>query len=112
MRKNAQRMHLLHANAPLEFVSINILGEVIRKRRGNSYLLVITGRFSKLLGIAPLKQITAAAFAKAFTRHWMFAYAPPLQFLSDNGSQLNSRMFLHICRIMGIENLFTPTYPP
>lgn len=102
LRKNVKKMHSFPANAPLEFVSIDILGELIRTPRVNRYLLVIVHRFSKLVRTVPLKRITAAAIGKFFTLHWIFFYGPPLQLLSDNGSKFNSRMFLDICRIMGI----------
>lgn len=105
-------MGLFPPKAPLEFISIDILGELIKTKRNNRYLLVITDRFSKLVRTVRLKKITAAAVAIAFVNHWVFVYGPPVHLLSDNGSQFTSKFFQNVCRILGVKNLFTTTYHP
>ena len=112
LRKNSKEMTLFPAHAPLEFVAIDILGELITSRRGYRYLLVITDRFSKLTRTVPLKRITAATVATAFVHHWVFTYGPPIKLLSDNGSQFTSKFFQNVCRILGVNNVFTTTYHP
>ena len=112
LRKNSKKLQLFPPCAPLEFVSIDILGELIRTKRGHRFLLVITDRFSKLVRTVPLKRITAADIAKAFVTHWVFIYGPPVKVLSDNGKQFTSKFFQNVCRIMGIHNTFTTTYHP
>ena len=105
-------MRLFPAKAPLEFVSIDLLGELIRTKRGNWYLLVIVDRFSKLVRTVPMKRITAIEVAKAFVNRWVFVYGQPLTMLSDNGPQFAARLFIDICRILGVKNVFTTTYHP
>ena len=78
LRHKTKSLKLLPAKAPLESISIDLLGELIRTPRGNRWLLVITDRFSKLVRTVPLKRITAATVAKAFVHHWVFVYGPPL----------------------------------
>ena len=112
LRKKASKMKLFPAKAPLEYVSIDILGELPRTQRGNRYLLVITDRFSKLTRTVPLKRITAAVVAEAFTKHWAFVYGPPVYLLSDNGSQFLSKFFLAVCRLLRVSNVFTTAYHP
>ena len=112
LRKHQKEMKLFPATAPLEFVTIDTLGELIRTPRGNRFLLVITDRFSKIVRTVPLKSISAESVAKAFVTHWVMVYGPPLWLLSDNGKQFTARFFQHVCRILGIENLFTTTYHP
>lgn len=111
-RKNSTRMKLFPATAPLESVAIDILGELIRTKKGNRFLLVITDRFTKLTKTVPLKRITATAVAHAFVHHWVFHYGPPRTLLSDNGSQFMARFFTEVCRIMGTKNVYTTTYHP
>ena len=86
LKKNTKKMKLLPPNAPLEFVAIDILGELITTRRGNRYILVISDRYSKLVRTLPLQKITAAHIAQAFVHHWVFVYGPPLRLLPDNGT--------------------------
>ena len=112
LRKRAKVMRLFPAKAPLEFVSSDLLGELIRTRRGNRFVLVIVDRFSKLLRTVPMKRITAIEVAKAFVHHWVFVYGQPLSLFSDNGPQLAASLFIDVCRILGVKNVFTKTYHP
>ena len=100
------------ANAPLESVCIDILGELVRTPRGNRYLLVIVDRFTKLVKTVPLKNISASSVARAFVTHWVFNFGPPTDLISDNGKQFTSKFFLDVCRILKVHNAFTTTYHP
>ena len=112
LRKNTKEMKLFTPKAPLEFVAIDILGELITTKRGNRYILVISDRYSKLVRTIPLKKMTAANIAQAFVHHWVFVYGPPVKLLSDNGTQFTARFFQNVCRLLGIRNVFTTTYHP
>ena len=112
LRRNSHTLKLFPASGPLEFVAIDILGPLIRTSRGNRFLLVISDRFSKLTRTVPMSRVTEAAVAKAFTTHWAFTYGPPSILLSDNGKQFAARLFVHVCRLMGTDNVFTSTYHP
>ena len=112
LQRKTKRLKLFPATAPLELLSIDLLGQLIRTPRGNRWLLVITDCFSKLVRTVALKRITAAEIAKAFVHHWVFVYGTPVSVLADNGKQFVSRLFQEICRILGIKNVFTTTYNP
>ncbi|CDF38512.1 unnamed protein product [Chondrus crispus] len=112
LRRNTNEMKLFTPKAPLEFVAIDILGELITTKRGNRYILVISDRYSKLVRTVPLKKISVAHIAQAFVHHWVFLYGPPVKLLSDNGTQFTARFFQNVCRILGIRNVFTNTYHP
>ena len=79
-------MTLFPAISPLECVSIDILGELIRTKRKNRYLLVITDQLTKLVCTVPMKKISSTEVAKEFVHHWVFVYGPPIYLLYDNGS--------------------------
>ena len=112
LRKNTKEIKLFTPKAPLEFVAIDILGELITTKWGNHDILVISDRYSKLVRTVPLKNITAAHIAQAFVHNWVFLHGPPVRLLSDNGTQFTARFFQNICRILGIRNVFTTTYHP
>lgn len=59
-------MKLFPTKAPLEFVPIDLLGELFRSKKTNSFLLVIMDRFSMLVRTVPIKKITANEIARAF----------------------------------------------
>ena len=112
LRRNSKRMTLFPAKAPLEFISIDIMGELIRSKRDNFPPLVITERFSQLVRTIAMKTIRAKTIAKAFVEHWIFVYGTPIWVLSDNGPQFAAKFFQDVCRILGAKNLFTSTYHP
>ena len=90
LRKNVGELTLFPANAPLESVCIDILGELVRTKRGNRYLLVVVDRFTKLVRTIPLKGISAGEVARAFVTHWVFSYGTPVDLIADNGRQFTS----------------------
>ena len=69
LRKHRNFLKLFPARASLEFVAIDILGELIKTPRGSCYMLVISEWFSKLVRTVPLKKVTASEVAKAFVHH-------------------------------------------
>lgn len=111
-RKHNSEMKLFPPSAPLEYVAIDILGELPKTKRKNKYLLIISDRFSKLVRTVPMKRITAAAVAEAFVRDWTFVYGPPVYLLSDNGPQFTSKVFQEVCQILRVSNVFTTRYHP
>jgi Integrase core domain len=109
-RKRVSMIKLFHANEPLEFVAIDVLGPLPKTVHGNRFLLVISDRFSKLTRTIPMRTTTALAVAKAFFTHWVFAYGPPKFLLSDNGTQFTAKFFIEVCRELGIAKVFTTAY--
>ena len=112
LKRSASTLKLFPATAPLESISLDILGELIRTPRGNRFILVMTDRYSKLVPAIPLKRITAYEIAGAFVSYWIFTYGPPLDVLTDNGGQFTSKFFQDVCRIVGMKLRFTTTYHP
>ena len=55
LRKNVTELQLFPAKEPLSSVCIDILGEFMKTKRRNEYLLVITDRFSKRTKTVPMK---------------------------------------------------------
>ena len=112
LREHATYLSLFPAQAPLEYVAIDILGPLPKTTDGHRYLLCITDRYSKMVRTIPLKNITAATVAKAFCEHWVFHCGPPAHLLSDNGGQFTAKFFQDVCAILGIRKLFTTAYHP
>lgn len=55
LQKNRKPMYMFPTVAPLELMSIALLGELIQTARGSRFLLGTNDRFSKLTHTAPLK---------------------------------------------------------
>ena len=112
LRKHNSELKTFPPSGPLEYIAIDILGELPRTPRGHRYLLVMRDRYSKLTRTVPLRKITAETVAQAFITNWVFVYGAPVKLLSDNGSQFTSRFFLAVCKILSIESVFTTAYHP
>ena len=97
---------------PLEYIEIDILGELPRSWGGHRYLLFMTPRYSKLTGTVLLRKTTAATVSQAFISHCVFVYRASVKRLYDNGSQFTSRFFLAVCKFLSIESVFTTAYNP
>lgn len=108
--KRKRSLKLFPTKEHLKYVSIDILNELIRTKRGYKYLLVITDCFSKLTRTVLLKRILAAVNAHAFIQEWVYVYGPVLILLSGNGNQLVAEFFQDVCRILGVKNVFITTY--
>jgi hypothetical protein len=91
---------------------MDILGPLPKTEHGNRFLLVISDRFSKLTRTVPLRTITLLGVAKAFCDAWVFSYGPPCYLLTDNGTLFNAKVFLSVCRELGIAKIFTTAYHP
>lgn len=111
-RKVSTNINLFAVTVPLYTVAIYILCELIRKSRGNLYLLVIYDIFTKRTITVQNKLITAKSVEHDLVHNWDFNYGPPKTSLTDNGSQFRARFFTNIFRIMRIKMVFTTTYHP
>ena len=110
--KHNVRLKTFPPMGPLEFIALEIFGELPRTPKGNRYLLVISDRYSKRNRTVPLKKITAETVAQAFVSHWVFVYGALVKLLSDSGSQFISRGFLAVCKILRVEGVLTTAYHP
>ena len=105
-------MKLFPATKPLEYVAMDILGPLPNTKHGRRFILVITDRFTKLAKTESLRTITSLSVAKAFRQCWVFNYGIPKVLLTDNGSQFTSGFFRQVCKILGINKVFTTEYHP
>lgn len=72
-----KEVKLFPARAPLESVALDILGSLIKIRRGHIFLLVIANRYSRLTRTVPLNMITALAVPRAFIHQWVLVHELP-----------------------------------
>ena len=74
LRRHANSLKLFPASAPLEEVSIDLLGPLPKTKKGNLHLLGIICRFTKLTQVVTLRSITAYHVAFTFCTHWAVSY--------------------------------------
>ncbi len=91
-------------NEPGAHWSLEFL-ELPTSNNGHTCLLVFTDRVSKLdskvVILAPMKSTTTIEVAQAFVEHVFCWFGMPQSFLSDQGPQFRSAVFLEICNMLG-----------
>lgn len=97
-------MQLFSAAVPLEFLQIDILGQLLTKKSKNQLWLVITDRFFKLAKTGPLIYVLAGTVAKVFIDNEVLVYGRQKWHLSDSGSCFSSKLFQHICRTLSVSS--------
>lgn len=69
LHRNVAIMKFPPATAPLESVSVDIFGELIRTPLGHRYILVTTDQFTKLVKASTIKEMSTVEVAKLFLDH-------------------------------------------
>lgn len=69
LRKYSKKLMLVYARAPLAFVALESLSDLVRTSWNNPYLLMSTDCFSKVTRTVPLRNISATTVAHAFLPH-------------------------------------------
>jgi Integrase core domain len=105
-------LKLFPPSQPLEFISLYILGPLPVTKSSNKYLVVFGDRYSKAMRVVAVPNITTETLARAFVLDWVALYGIPLLLLTDNGTQIISKFFQTVCRLLGVKQLFTTAYHP
>ena len=93
-------------------ICIDIIGPLPLTKRGNRYILSCIDRFSRMVKLIPLETITASNIALEFKNNWILEYGTPKQILSDRGLQFTGAIFRILCKVFGIDKLFSTAYHP
>ena len=97
--------------APNEMVAGDVAGP-FPSHEGYRYVLVLTCLFSRYTRLFALTTTTAIEAAEAFYHGWVLLFGPPRRFLSDRGSQFTVELLGHLCKLVGVDKIFTTPYHP
>ena len=93
-------------------IHIDILGHLIETPRGNQYLLVVVDQFSKWVECYALSDQTVERVARTLVSEFIGRFGGPLELYSDQGRNLESRMFKEVCDLLNIVKTRTTPYRP
>ena len=97
---------------PMERIAMDILGPLPITEEGNRYVLVIMDLFTKWTEAYPLKDQEARTVATVFVNEFITRYGTPLQVLTDQGTNFESRLFREVCELLQIDKTRTSSYHP
>ena len=110
--KKQHKTKLFPPTGPLDDIAIDLLGPLPRTKNGNSFIAVITDRYSKLTRAIPMKETTAPFMAATLLNNWIIPYGIPNSILSDNGPQFVAEFWKTTLAILGINHKTTTSYHP
>jgi transposase InsO family protein len=97
---------------PWETVSTDLVGPLPRSSRGNCYVVVMQGRFTKRVQCRAVRKATARAVTQALYEEVITRFGCPVTVISDNGTQYSGGTFRTLLQELGIVHRLTPPYTP
>ena len=98
--------------APYERWYIDLTGPHPKSDRGNIWILTCLDGWSKWVEAFPLRKKEAETVAKVLVEQVFTHFGAPLSVLSDQGKEVDGRIMNEVCRLFGIEKLWTTLYKP
>lgn len=102
----------MSTGAPMDRLSIDILGPLPRTPRGNKYILVAMDYFSKWVEILPVPDQTSETCADKILNEVIARYGCPQSIHSDQGRNFESSLFQEFCKILEIKKTRTTPRNP
>lgn len=92
--------------APMQVLSIDLVGPLPRSYSGHVHLLTVVDIFSKHVWLHPLKQATSKTIVKFLEEEVFLRYGVPHCIISDNGSQFISKEFESLLKKYNVPKVF------
>eukprot|EP00171_Calliarthron_tuberculosum_P012423 IDg12423t1 len=106
LQSNSTALKLFPCSGPLKDIAMDVLSQLWLKSRGRC-------RSFRKNSLGNLSQDSSRIdVAKAFTRHWEFAYGFPKTVFTDNVKQFDDKFLQKVYRILGVKLQFTNTHHP
>ena len=103
-------MRQFNVGDPLERVAVDVLG-LSTSTKGNKYILIVGGHFTKLMNAYPMENQRAEAVAEVFVQAFVDRYEVPLQLHSDQGRNFEANVY-QMCEILNIDKTRTRSMHP
>lgn len=94
----------------LEFVAMNILGYLPKLENGNTFIVVLSNRQSKLTRAIRTKTRIVTDVAPIFGEDWAVPYGVTNQLLADSGLRLVGKVLSAVCTGFEFRLLTTSAY--
>ena len=110
-RKAMAPLGSMTAGAPLDCLSIDILGPLPKTPQGNSYILVVNDSVTKWVEVFSQPDETAPTCARVIVNEVICHFGCPYSLHTDQGGNFESNIFQEICKLMGIPKTRTSRNP-
>ena len=111
-KKLRAKMGDMRLGAPMDRLSVDILGPLPLSRRGNKYILVVTDAFTKWVEIFPVPDQSAETCAKCIVNEVICRLGCSIDLHSDQGRNFESDLVKNLCKLLGIRKTRTAPRNP
>jgi len=110
-----------HARAPLipiscerpwQIVGLDFMGPLQQSSSGNAYIIVAIDHFTKYVEAAATVTCDALTTAQFLFNTIVCRYGMVESILTDQGANFESKLFKHLCELIGSKKIRTSTYHP
>lgn len=85
---------------------------LLKNESGKDYIVVITDRYARLTQAIIKKKTTATRIANILKEHWVPNLGIPSIVLTGNGNQVTPKIFVTLCKELGLKTVTATTYHP
>lgn len=101
------------AQYPFQFIALDLIGPMVKSKRGYTWLLVVADWFSKFTLLHPLRKATAKNIATYLEDEVFLMFGVPQFVICDNGTNLNNPVLKDLCKQYGVQKIwFNAVYSP
>ena len=97
---------------PMEKIAIDIIGPLPISQNGNRLFLVLVDCFTKWTEAYALSNQEASSIANVIVKEFICRFGTPLQILSDQGTNFQSKLFSEVCNLLMIDKINTSSMRP
>ena len=102
----------MSVGAPLDRISIDVVGPLPRSPRMNRYFLTLTDNFTKWTEVYPIPDQTAETCTQIILNEFVSRFGCPESLHSDQGSNFESEVFRQLCSLLEIKKTRTSVRNP
>ena len=107
------KLNVMTASWPFSMWGMDVIGPIEPKAsNGHRFILVAIDYFTKWVEAASYSSITSSVVAKFVKRDLICRYGLPNKIITDNGSNLNSKMMKDLCKEFKIQHHNSSPYRP
>ena len=97
---------------PMERWGIDLTGPHPQSSAGHKYILTAIDYFSRWAEAFPLRNQEATTVAEVLVNQVFTRFGVPMQIISDQGPNFESKLFQDLCSMMGVDKVKTTAYEP
>ena len=93
--------HFEVPKSPMEFISMDLIGEFNKSSRGNVYALTVICMLTGFTFCIPIENKTASTVVQAYIDNVYNKFGGSRKIVSDNGTEFKNKLFTQIATELG-----------